>query len=33
MPILKPPGKITEMTCVCRLLVDLLITDSYRDEG
>lgn len=33
VPILKPPGKIIEMTCMYRLVVDLLITDLYMDEG
>lgn len=33
VPILKSPGKIIEMTCMYRLVVDLLRTDSYMDEG
>lgn len=33
VPILKPPGKIIEMTWMYRLVVDLLITDLYMDEG
>lgn len=33
VPVLKSPGKIAQMTCMYRCLVDLLITDSYKDEG